>query len=241
MLVRTKKRKHQKEVLSLKSMFIFKQISNSPEDRRIVESDGRSGKRNNEKCCFKHQSEAINISPNLNKSSQSEVLFRFSNKIISEDSLKISEDHRLRHFDELTRKLAFETTSKIRGSFEAKKRPKLFTCSFSENNNLQCHLYTTRYLQTHRSSPLMETIAKDIPASNSFGNSRKRLDSIQNDDVSRRNPQSYSLQQNGCGIYNEIKSGPRVGDKNLDYENLCLERCRKSSPQAASLPETTRE
>ena len=59
----------------------------------------------------------------------------------------------------------------------------------------------------------METIAKDIPASNSLGNSRKRLDSIQNDDVSRRNPQSYSLQQNGCGIYHEIKSGPSVGDK----------------------------
>jgi len=168
------------------------------------------------------------------------MLFCFSNKILSGDLLKTSKD--LRPFGKLTRKLAFETTSKIRGSFEAKKRPKLFTCSFSENNNLQCHFYTTRYLQTHRSSPLMETIAKDIPASNSLGNSRKRLDSIQNDDVSRRNPQSYSLQQNGCGIYHEIKSGPSVGDKNVDNDNLlCLESFRNSYPQATPLSETTRE
>jgi len=88
----------------------------------------------------------------------------------------------------------------------------------------------------------METITKDIPTSNGLEKNRRGLNNPQNDDVPRRTPQSNSLQHNGCEIYNETKSCPTVGTKNLADENLlCLERCRKYSTQATSLPETTRE
>jgi len=61
----------------------------------------------------------------MNKISQSEMLFHLSNNILSEDSLKTSKGHRLRHLGKLTRKHVFETTSKttLTLSFEAKKSP----------------------------------------------------------------------------------------------------------------------
>ena len=240
-LVKTKERKHHIEVLTLRSLFIVKQISKTPDDRRIVQSHGISEKQNNGKCCFTNQSQKINISPNLNKSSQSETLFYLSNKILSEDSLKTSEDHRFGHFGKLTGKLVFETTSKATRSFEAKKSPKRFSSCFSANTNLQRHLYKTRYSQTRHSAPLMKTIIKDIPTSNSFKNTRRGLNSTQNDEVLRRDLRSNSLQQNGCGIFHKNKFCQIVGTKLSAGENLfCLEGCRKSS-QATSLPETTRE
>jgi len=49
------------------------------------------------------------------------------------------------------------------------------------------------------------------------------INNTQNDEVLRRNPQSNTLQQNGCGIYNENKSCPTVGTKRSTDENvLCL-------------------
>ena len=138
-LVKTKQRKHQKEILGLRSLFVVKQISKTPDDRRIVQSHGGSEKQNNEKC-FKNLSEKINISPNLNKSSQSEMLFCFSNKILSEDSLKISEERRFGHFGKLTGKLVFETTSKTSLSFQAKKSPELFSSRFSANKIGRAHV-----------------------------------------------------------------------------------------------------
>ena len=240
-LVKTKQRKHQKEILGLRSLFVVKQISKTPDDRRIVQSHGGSEKQNNGKC-FKNLSEKINISPNLNKSSQSEMLFCFSNKILSEDSLKISEERRFGHFGKFTGKILFETTSKTSLSFQAKKSPELFSSRFSANTNLQNNLYTSRYLQTSHSSPSMETITNDIPTSNSLENTRRLLNNTQNDEVLRRHPQSNTLQHNGCGTYNEKKSCPPVGIKRLPDGNvLCVERSRKPAPQATSLPETTRE
>ena len=242
MLVKPKERKNQKDVLSLSNLFIVKQTSKTLDERRISESHEGSERENNEKCCFKKQSEKINISPNLNKSSQSEMLLYHSNKISTENSLKISKDHRLRHFGKLPRELVFETTSKTRASLEANKNPELFSSIFSTNTNLHCHLYTTRYLQTPHSSLLMETISKDIPVCHTLENTSRRLNSTQKDEVPRRDPQSTSLQHNGCGIYSETKSCPAVDTKRLADDNLfCLERCRKSAPQATSSDETTGE
>ena len=242
MSVKTKKRKHQKDVLDLRNLFIAKQIQKTPDDGRIVQNHGGSEKGKNGKCCFKNLSEKINISPNLNNSSQSEMLFYLSNKILSEDSLKISEGHRLRHLGKLTGKLVFETPSKATRSSEAKKSPELVSSRFSANTNLQCNLYTTRYFQTPHSSPSMETITDNIPASNSLENTRRLSNNTQNDEVLRRNPQCNPWQQNGCGIYHEKESRPEVCTKRLADENmLCLERGRKSSTQATSLPETKRE
>jgi len=45
--------------LSLRSLFIVKQISKTPDDRRILQSLGGSEKQNNGKCCFKILSEKI--------------------------------------------------------------------------------------------------------------------------------------------------------------------------------------
>jgi len=165
-LVKTKKKKHQKDVLGLRSLFIVKQISKTPDDRRILQSHGGSEKQNNGKCCFKNLSEETNISPNVNKSSQWETLFCFSNKILSEDSLKISEQRRFGHFGKLTGKLVFETTSKTSLTLETKKSPELFSSRFSANTNLQSNLYTTRYLQRPHSYPSMEIITNDIVTSN---------------------------------------------------------------------------
>ena len=148
-------------------MFIVKQIPQTPDDRRIVQSHGGSEQRNNGKCCFKNLSEVINISPNRNKSSQSEMIFFLSNKILSEDSLKISEERRFGHIGKLTGKLVFETTSKTSLSLEAKKSPELFSPRFSANTNLQSNKYTTRYLQTPHSSPSMEIIKNDNTTSKS--------------------------------------------------------------------------
>jgi len=241
-LVKTKERKHQKEILGLRSLFIVKQISKTPVDRRIVQSHGGSEKRNNGKCCFKNLSEVINISPDCNRSSQSEMIFFLSNKSISEESLKISEERRFGHIEKLTGKLVFESSSKTSLSLEAKMSPEFFSSRISANTNLQCQHYTTLYLQTPHSSPSMETITNDIPTSNSLENTRRLLNNTQNDEVLRRNPQSNTLHHNGCGIYNEKKSCPPVGTKRLPDENvLCLERCRKPVPQATSLPEKTRE
>ena len=241
-LVKTKKRKHQKDVLGLRSLFIVKQISKTPDDRIIVQSRGGSERQNNGNCCFKNLSEKINISPNLNKSSQSEMLFCFSNKILSKDSLKTLEERRFGHFGKLTGKFVFETTSKTSLSFQAKKNLELFSSRFSANTNLQNNLYTTHYLQRPHSSPSMETITNDIPTSNSLENTRRLLNNPQNDEVIRGNPQSNTLHQNGCGIYNEKKTCPPVGTKHSTDENvLCLERCRQPPPRATSLPETTRE
>ena len=219
-------------------MFIVKQIPKTPDDRRIVQSHGGSEKRNNGKCCFKNLSELINISPNRNRSSQSEMMFFLSNKILSEDPLKISEERRFGHIDKLTGKLVFRTTSETSLSLEAKKSPELFSSRISANTNLQSTHYTTRYLQTPHSSPSMEIITNDNTTSNSSENTRWILNNTHNDEVLRRNPQTNTLR----GIYNEKQSCPPVGTKRLADQNvLCLKRCRQPSPQATSLPETTRE
>jgi len=170
--VKTKKRKHQNEILGLRSLFIVKQISKTPDDRRIVQSHAGSEKQNNGKCCFKNLSEVINISPYRYGSPQSGMIFFLSNKIFSEESLKISEEHHFGHIGKLTGKLVFESSSKTSLSLEAKMSPELFSPRFSANTNLQCQLYTTRNLQTPHSSPSMEEITKDIPTSNSLENTR---------------------------------------------------------------------
>ena len=237
-----KKSKHHEDVLSLRNLFIVKQTSKTLDERRIPESHVGFGKRNTGKFCFKNQSEKINISPNLNKSSQSEMLFYLSNKRFSEDSLKISKNHRLCHFGKLSRKHVFETTWKTTRSLEAKKSPKIFSSSFSSNSNLQCNLHTASFLQTFHSSPLSKRATKDIPESNSLENSGKRSNSVQNDEVPWRNSQSYSSKHHECGYCKENKLSHAEGDENLADESLlCLKRGRKPAPKSTSLLNTTRE
>ena len=85
MLVKTKKSKCQKDVLSLKNIFIIKKISQTLDDRRIEKRHGRSEKENNGNNCFKNHSEQ-NTSSDLNKSSYAEMFSYLSKKTRSEDS-----------------------------------------------------------------------------------------------------------------------------------------------------------
>ena len=72
MLVKTKRRKCDKAVLSLKNMLSVKPISKTLDDRRIEENHGRCEKKYNGNNRFKNQSE-LNISSGLNKSSYAEM------------------------------------------------------------------------------------------------------------------------------------------------------------------------
>ena len=115
--------------------------------KRIKEFHRRCGKRNNGKCFVEKTLEKRNISPNLNKSSNTEKLFYLRNKILSEDSLKTSKHQRLRHFSNLTQKVILQKTTKTEGSLEAKQCHEIASSGISANNAFQYHHCRTRYTE----------------------------------------------------------------------------------------------
>ena len=221
MLVKPTKRKYQRDVLQRLG------------HKRIKEFHRRSGKGNNGKCIFEKQLQKINISPNLNKSSDKKF-FYLRNKLLLDVSLKTSKNQPLQHFSKLTQKYILEKTSKTKGAHVEKQCPEGLSDRILAKTNLQCNHYRTPCLNVNSSS-LVET-TRGIPSENSSQNSRKTLKRQKIFEVPRR-----SLRSNSSQIYNENKSSRTKESKALPDESMCLKRGRKSSLQATSLPNITRE
>ena len=229
MLVKPTKRKYQKEVLQ------------RLDHKRIKECHRRPGKGNYGKCFFENQLEKMKVSSNLNKFSNTEKFFKFKNKLLSEDSLKITKDERLRHFSKMTREVISDKTSKTDGSLEAKQCPKNFSRPSSAKINFQYSHCKTRYLHSLHSSPLVER-SREIPRKNSLKNNRKILNRQKKFEVPRQNLRSNSSEYNRDGIYNGNKSCQIEDTKILADESLfSLKHSRNAFLHATSLPNITRE
>jgi len=175
----------------------------------------------------------------MNKFSNTEKFFKLKNKLLSEDSLKISKDQRLRHFSKMTREVILDKTSKTDGSLEVKQCSNIFSFRISGKTNFQYNHCKTK--QSLHSSPLVER-NREIPRKNNSKNSRKTLNRQKKFDVPRRNLRSNSSQKNRYGICNENKSCEIKDTKILADESLLsLKRSRTSAPQATSLPNITHE
>ena len=229
MLVKPTKRKYQKEVLQ------------RLDHKRIKECHRRSGKGNYGKCFFENQSEKMKVSSNLNKFSHTEKFFNLKNKLLSEASLIISKDQRLRHFSKMTREVILDKTSKTDGSLEAKQCPKIFSCPILEKINFQYSHCKTRYLLTLHSSPLVER-SREIPRKNSLKNSRKILSRKKKFEVPRQNFRSNSSEYNRDGIYNKNKSFQTEAIKitqqakiHLERNQQCCQECGKRISQSTHL------
>jgi len=152
-------------------------------DHKIIkESHRRPGKGNYGKCFFENQLEKIKVSSNLNKFSNTEKFFNLKNKLLSEASLKISKDQRLRHFSKMTREVILDKTSKTDGSLKGKQCSNIFSFRISGKTNFQYNHCKTK--QSLHSSPLVER-NRDIPRKNSSKNSRKTLNTQKKFDVPR--------------------------------------------------------